>query len=54
MSTYYRNSKGRVVVPIPFRNSDFWWRAQGSSLDDYVITPAQGSGASPSAQDAPI
>jgi 4-hydroxyacetophenone monooxygenase len=46
MSTYYRNSKGRVVVPIPFRNNDFFSRLARSSLDDYVVHSAKNSGAS--------
>ena len=36
METYYRNSRGRVVVVSPFRNVDFWVRANASGLHDYV------------------
>jgi 4-hydroxyacetophenone monooxygenase len=37
MSTYYRNSQGRVVVPGPFRVIDLWHRTRRASLDDYVL-----------------
>jgi 4-hydroxyacetophenone monooxygenase len=46
MSTYYRNSKGRVVVPIPFRNNEYFSRLSRSSLDDYMTHSAKNSGAS--------
>jgi 4-hydroxyacetophenone monooxygenase len=39
MSTYYRNSRGRVVVPGPFRNVDLWHMARAANLDDFVTTP---------------
>ena len=34
-STYYRNSKGRVVFIMPFTNLEYWERIQGANLDDY-------------------
>ncbi|KQU28448.1 MULTISPECIES: flavin-containing monooxygenase [unclassified Rhodococcus (in: high G+C Gram-positive bacteria)] len=34
-STYYRNSKGRVVFIMPFTNLEYWERVRGASLDDY-------------------
>jgi 4-hydroxyacetophenone monooxygenase len=37
MSTYYRNSQGRVVVPGPFRVIDLWHRTRRASLDDSVL-----------------
>jgi 4-hydroxyacetophenone monooxygenase len=36
MSTYYRNSKGRVVVNSPWRNVDFWHLAREPNLDDFI------------------
>jgi 4-hydroxyacetophenone monooxygenase len=35
MSTYYRNSKGRVVVCNPFRVIEFWDMTAKADLDDY-------------------
>jgi 4-hydroxyacetophenone monooxygenase len=35
MSTYYRNSRGRVVVPGPFRVIDVWHMARTANLGDY-------------------
>jgi 4-hydroxyacetophenone monooxygenase len=40
MSTYYRNSRGRVVVNTPFRIVDFWHMTRTADLDDYVVEPA--------------
>ena len=37
MTTYYRNSRGRVVVPMPWTNLDYWHRTRHPDLDDYVI-----------------
>lgn len=37
MSTYYRNSRGRVVAISPFRNVDFWRMTRAARLDDYDI-----------------
>ncbi|WP_256839139.1 flavin-containing monooxygenase [Ornithinimicrobium faecis] len=39
MSTYYRNSRGRVVVPGPFRVVDLWHRTRHVDTDDYIMTP---------------
>ncbi len=36
MSTYYRNSRGRVVVNSPWRNVDFWHFAREPNLDDFI------------------
>lgn len=38
MSNWYRNSKGRVVAPTPFRNDDYWHMTRNSGLADYVIS----------------
>jgi 4-hydroxyacetophenone monooxygenase len=39
MSTYYRNSRGRVVVNSPWRNVDFWHFARDPDLDEFVVEP---------------
>jgi 4-hydroxyacetophenone monooxygenase len=40
MDTYYRNARGRVVVPIPWRVVDFWHMTRVADLDDFVVEPA--------------
>jgi 4-hydroxyacetophenone monooxygenase len=37
MSNWYRNAKGRVVAPTPFRNDDYWHMTRNSGLADYVM-----------------
>ena len=44
MDTYYRNSRGRVVVNNPFRMVDFWKMVDVANLDDYILTPAAAAG----------
>jgi 4-hydroxyacetophenone monooxygenase len=39
MQTYYRNSRGRVVVNLPYRNVDLWHMTQNANLDDYRTQP---------------
>jgi 4-hydroxyacetophenone monooxygenase len=39
MTTYYRNSKGRIVVPMPWTNVDYWHRTRWPQLDEYHLTP---------------
>jgi 4-hydroxyacetophenone monooxygenase len=39
MSTYYRNSRGRVVVNSPWRNVDFWHLAREPDLADFSTQP---------------
>jgi 4-hydroxyacetophenone monooxygenase len=41
MSTYYRNSRGRVVVNSPWRNVDFWHLARDPDLTEFVVEPRQ-------------
>ncbi|RLA43113.1 MAG: monooxygenase [Gammaproteobacteria bacterium] len=41
VSSYYRNSAGRVVVNSPYRNVDFFKLTRTVNLDDYNIEPAQ-------------
>jgi 4-hydroxyacetophenone monooxygenase len=37
MSTYYRNSKGRVVMNSPWRTTDYWKLTSSVNLDDYTV-----------------
>jgi 4-hydroxyacetophenone monooxygenase len=37
MSTYYRNSKGRVVVNSPWRVVDFWAMTRRADMSDYIV-----------------
>jgi 4-hydroxyacetophenone monooxygenase len=38
MTTYYRNSRGRVVALNPFRNVDYWRMTRHADLQDYITT----------------
>lgn len=40
MSTYYRNSRGRVVVNTPWRIVDYWHMTREADLGDYLTAPA--------------
>jgi 4-hydroxyacetophenone monooxygenase len=40
MDTYYRNSRGRVVVNTPFRVVDVWRMTREAKLEDFVTEPA--------------
>jgi 4-hydroxyacetophenone monooxygenase len=42
METYYRNSRGRVVVNNPFRVIDYWHEARSANLEDYLTEKAHG------------
>jgi 4-hydroxyacetophenone monooxygenase len=37
MTTYYRNARGRIVVPMPWTNVDYWHRTRWPDLDDYIV-----------------
>ena len=37
ITTYYRNSQGRITVPMPWTNADYWHRTRRPNLDDYVV-----------------
>jgi 4-hydroxyacetophenone monooxygenase len=39
MTTYYRNARGRIVVPMPWTNVDYWQRTRRPRLDDYIVEP---------------
>lgn len=38
-STYYRNSRGRVVVNNPYRVIDYWHMTRHADLADYIVEP---------------
>jgi 4-hydroxyacetophenone monooxygenase len=40
MSNWYKNSRGRVVVPSPWRLVDYWWMTLRPKLEDFSVTPA--------------
>jgi 4-hydroxyacetophenone monooxygenase len=43
-NTFFRNARGRLVFVSPFRNVEYWARAQQSGLDDYeTLRPAPAS-----------
>ncbi|QEC47235.1 NAD(P)/FAD-dependent oxidoreductase [Baekduia soli] len=42
MTTYYRNSRGRVIVNTPFRIIDSWYRTRKADMEDYVTEPPHG------------
>lgn len=37
MSTYYKNSKGRVVFVMPFLNVEYWEMVKNVNLEDYTL-----------------
>ena len=39
MTTYYRNSRGRVVVNMPFRNLEYWRMTRHADLEDFHTEP---------------
>lgn len=38
MTTYYRNSHGKVRSPMPFRLVDYWSRTRSFNFDDYRLS----------------
>jgi 4-hydroxyacetophenone monooxygenase len=42
-STYYRNSKGRVVVSVPWRVVDYWQMLREARMDDFILTRPSGT-----------
>jgi 4-hydroxyacetophenone monooxygenase len=41
METYYRNSRGRVVVNSPHRNDTFYEMTRTAKLEEFVVEPRQ-------------
>ena len=37
MTTYYRNSAGRVVISSPWKYIDYWKRTRSADLSDYHV-----------------
>jgi 4-hydroxyacetophenone monooxygenase len=44
-NTYFRNSRGRLVFVSPFRNVEYWTRAERSSIEDYQVLAGSGGSA---------
>jgi 4-hydroxyacetophenone monooxygenase len=42
MTNWYRNTHGRVVAPMPFRNDDYWHMTRRNGLADYVVNRGAG------------
>jgi 4-hydroxyacetophenone monooxygenase len=40
ISSYYKNSRGRVVTNSPWRHIDYWGMTHKSNLSDYNVEPA--------------
>ncbi|WP_327241882.1 FAD-dependent oxidoreductase [Streptomyces sp. NBC_01320] len=40
MTTYYRNSKGRIVTNLPWTNTDYWHRTRHVNADDFFEVSA--------------
>ena len=40
MTNWYRNAKGRLVAPTPFRNDDYWHMARRTDIGDYEVRTA--------------
>lgn len=41
MTTYYRNSRGRITINSPYRNVDFFEMTREVNLDEYVTEPTR-------------
>ena len=39
MTTYYRNSRGRIVVNSPYRNAAFFEMSKEAKLEDFMVEP---------------
>ena len=42
METYYRNSRGRIVVNSPYRNATFFEMSRAAKLEDFVVEVRRG------------
>jgi 4-hydroxyacetophenone monooxygenase len=40
MTNWYRNRRGRVFIPMPFRLVDYWTMTHAPNLEDYHVGPA--------------
>jgi 4-hydroxyacetophenone monooxygenase len=39
VSTWYKNSAGRVITVLPWRNIDFWKMTGAVNVDDFIFSP---------------
>jgi 4-hydroxyacetophenone monooxygenase len=53
-STYYRNSRGRVVVNNPHRVIDYWHMTRHADLTDYIVEPQIAGRRAPGAAKTPL
>jgi 4-hydroxyacetophenone monooxygenase len=37
MSTYYRNARGRIVIPMPWTNVDYWHMTHEVDRNDFHL-----------------
>ena len=51
-NTFFRNARGRLVFVSPFRNVEYWTRAQRSGLEDYETLRPGSAGRSEEAESA--
>jgi len=51
-NTFFRNDRGRLVFVSPFRNVEYWGRAQESGLNDYETLGPGSAGESEEAESA--
>ena len=52
-STWYRNSRGRVVTNMPWTSLDYWAMNNSVGLDAYALTPRDDADSVPSGHGAP-
>lgn len=43
MTTYYRNSRGRIVVPMPWTNTEYWHMTREPRLSDFHVEARVGA-----------
>jgi 4-hydroxyacetophenone monooxygenase len=41
MTTYYRNARGRIVVPMPWTNVEYWHMTHDVDLGDFHLVPVK-------------
>lgn len=47
MTTYYRNEAGRIVIPMPWTNVEYWQMTHQADLDDFHVVRPRVSSAVP-------
>lgn len=43
MSNWYRNQKGKIIAPTPFRNDDYWHMLRATRLEDFTLKVYSGA-----------